>query len=230
MTLSPEDQREKVVCMRIIKNAVTTCIMLSALAMVAGCGSLSRSAYRGDLEGVKKHLEKGAEINQHDRWGWTPIMWAVYYNYYDIVKYMLDNRADPNRRSMKDYGSIARDSTPLMIASYYGSAGIARLLLRYGADKNAENRQGETAFSIAEKYNFIEIMDLLGGKGAGRYAIERKPVEPPAGDEAGQTILLNDGSKIVGTILSQTRTTVTVKTRYSTMTIDKDRISEMRYK
>ncbi len=208
----------------------TALIMVLVIALFAGCGSLSRSAYRGDLEGVKKHLEKGADINQYDRWGWTPIMWAIYYNYYDIVKYMLENKANPNLRSMHDYGSIAKDSTPLMIASYYGSAGIARLLLRYGADKNMENRQGETAYSIAEKYNFIEIIDLLGGRGANRSAIERKPVETPVQDESRQVILLNDGSKIVGTILSQTRTTVTVKTKYNTMTIDKSRITEMKYK
>ncbi|HPV43821.1 MAG TPA: ankyrin repeat domain-containing protein [Spirochaetota bacterium] len=213
-----------------MKRTIIAIIMMLVIALFAGCGSLSRSAYRGDLEGVKKHLEKGADINQYDRWGWTPIMWAIYYNYYDIVKYMLENKANPNLRSMNDYSSIAKDSTPLMIASYYGNTGIARLLLRFGADKNAENRQGETAFSIAEKYNFVEIMDLLGGKGANRYAIERKPVETPDKDDANQIILLNDGSRIVGAIISQTRTTVTVKTKYNTMTIEKSKISEMKYK
>jgi hypothetical protein len=49
-------------------------------------------------------------------------------------------------------------------------------------------------------------------------------------DEGNQTILMNDGSKIVGKIISQTRTQVTVQTKYSTITLDKDKISEMKYK
>ncbi len=210
------------------KNIACSVAMILLLPLLAGCGSLSRSAYRGDLEGVKKQIAKGADINEVDRWGWTPIMWATYYNYYDIVKYMIEHKANANARSMHDYGSIAKDSTPLIIAVSYNYNGIVRLLLRHGVDKKAENRQGETAFTIAEKHNMIEILELLGGKGAVK---PDKKVEDRAGvEETSQIILLNDGSQIVGKIVAQTRTTVTVKTRYSTITIEKDKISEMKYK
>ncbi len=211
------------------KNKMTIVLVL-AMAVFYSCGSLTRSAYRGDLDGVKKHVEKNADINQYDRWGWTPIMWAIYYNYYDIVKYLLEQNADPNARSMHDYGSVLKDSTPLILAATYGYGGIARQLLKHGANPKAVNRQGDTALTVAERYNFIEIANLLEGKGGNRNTWDKKEDEDTNKDEGNQTILMNDGSKIVGKIVSQTRTHVTVRTKYNTITIEKDKISEMKYK
>jgi hypothetical protein len=203
------------------------CIIIT-VSFLAGCGSLTRSAIKGDLEGVKEHIAEGEDINAYDRWGWTPVMWAAYYNYYSIVKYILENGANVNARSNKSYGSINTGSTPLIIASYYGYPGIVRLLLKHGANPKLQNEQGETALSLAEKYNFSEIIELLEGKNVRRYSAVRD--DDADQGEPMQTILLNDGSRIVGKIISQNRTHVTVKTKYTTMTIEKDRISEMKFK
>ncbi|OHD65505.1 MAG: hypothetical protein A2176_14035 [Spirochaetes bacterium RBG_13_51_14] len=204
---------------------------LSVLLLVflfAGCGSMSKSAIKGDLEGVKKHLQKGENINQYDRWGWTPLMWAVYYNYFNVVKFMLENGADPNARTQSSYGSIGKDSTPLMIASYYGWGGMVRILLKHWADKSLVNSQEETALTIAEKYNFTEVIELL--EKSPRYKSPSERGNMDSDNTFNQFIILNDGSRIVGKIISQTRTTVTIQTKYTTMTIEKDRISEMKYK
>ncbi|MBN1498233.1 MAG: ankyrin repeat domain-containing protein [Spirochaetes bacterium] len=214
------------------KNAglrVLFCVVLSML-FLAGCGSITRHATRGDVDGISKYIREGGDINLYDRWGWTPIMWSVYYGYYDAVKLMLENGANPNARTQKDYGSIMKDSTPLIIAAYYGQGGIANLLLKRGANPKNINRRGESAYSLAEKYNFTEILDLLEGKATRHYSWDKREQEDRDREEGNQTILMNDGSKIVGKIVSQTRTHVTVKTKYSTMTIEKDRISEMKFK
>ncbi len=213
-----------------MKKNIATIAIIIAMAACSGCGSLMRSASRGDVEGVKYYIGKGADVNQYDRWGWTPIMWAIYYNYYDVVKCMLENKADPNARTTYDYGTIYKDSTPLIIAATYGYGGIARQLLQHGANPKAVNRQGESAITVAERYNFIEIVNLLEGKGASHYSWDKKVEEKFGKDEAVQTILMNDGSKIVGKIISQTRTQVTVQTKYNTITLDKDKITEMKYK
>lgn len=206
--------------------SASMCVIITLL-FLAGCGSLTRSATRGDLNGVKKYLSEGADINQSDRWGWTPVMWSVYYNYYDVVKYMLENGANANARTQKAYGSIAKGSTPLIIAAYYDYPGIVQRLMKHGANPKLENEQGETAYTVAEKFNFSDIMELLEGKGKKGYTPVKDEGEP---EEANQIILMKDGSKIVGKIITQTRTHVTVKTKYSTMTIEKDRISEMKFK
>lgn len=202
-----------------------------AIALLPGC-TFTRYAAKGDIQGIQKLIQEGKDINQHDSYGWTPLMWAVYYGYYDTVKFMLENRADPNARTVEDYGAIARDSTPLMIASYYGYNSVVRLLLKNGADKNARNGQGDTAHSIAEKFDFVEILDILE-KGAD-YRASR------SGEDGGKTrkkfteadafaylIIMNDGKRIVGDLVSQTRTTFTVRTKYGTVTVEKDRVLQV---
>ncbi len=211
------------------KNVCVSVAMLLTLVLFTGCGSLWRSTLRGDAEGVKYYAEKGEAVEQLDRYGWTPLMWACYYQYYEVADVLLEKGANPNAQTKHKYGSIAGGSTPLIISTYYGWANGVRMLLRFGANKNLADALGQTPFKVAEKYNFSEIMEYLT-KGVGHTTVVAKKQETVPPEENKQVILLNDGSKIVGTIVSQTRTTVTVKTKYSTMTIEKDKISEMKYK
>lgn len=49
--------------------------------------------------------------------------------------------------------------------------------------------------------------------------------------EPGQNVIsLIDGSEIRGEIISQNRTKITVRTKYTTMTIEKKNIKEIKYK
>jgi hypothetical protein len=202
-------------------------VCVAASALLAGCGSVTRSAIKGDVDGIREHLKKGENVNVYDRWGWTPLIWTAYYNNYEAAECLLQNGADPNARTRKAYGAILTESTPIMVAAYYGQAGMVRLLMRYRADKNARNSAGQTAMNIAEKFNFEEILSILE-KGTSYREPERR--ETPEERAAVQTIFLTDGSTIVGTIIAQTRETVTVKTKYTTMTIQKNQIREMKYK
>jgi len=197
-------------------------------ALLAGCGSLTRSAINGDIVGAKKRLAKGDDVNKFDRWGWTPAMWATYYNHYEVLKLLLEQGADPNAKTKKAYSSIAKGSTPMIIASYYGWAGSVRLLLKHGADKNIVNSVDETAASVAEKSNFVDILDLLE-KGV---SVRKRPetIKDMQEDAADQIIYMTDGSKIVGKIIAQDRESVTVKTKYTTITVQKEKISEIKYK
>lgn len=43
-------------------------------------------------------------------------------------------------------------------------------------------------------------------------------------------VFLNDGSEIRGEIVNQNRTSITVKTKFATMTIEKKNIKEIKYK
>lgn len=203
------------------------CIVL-AVSLLAGCGSLSKSAINGSVDGVKKYHDMGENLNEVDQWGWTPLLWTAYYNYYDIAKFLLENGARVNARTKKSYHSIEKDSTALIIASYYGHEGLVRLLLSHGADKSITNAKGMTALDLAQQYNLTAVIDILGTAPIRK----AQPVadDTDSGAPQNQTILLTDGSRIVGKILSQTRTTVTVQTKYTTMTIDKSTISEMKYK
>lgn len=72
----------------------------------------------------------------------------------DIVRLLLEKRADPNAK-----GSTGR--TALMEAAVEGYTDAVRALLEKGADAKAKNRDGETALSLAEKQKHADVIELL---------------------------------------------------------------------
>ncbi len=132
-----------------------------ALLTVMGCGSLSQAVIEADMVAVQAQVQGGKSVNAIDKWGWTPLLWAVYYNYYQISEYLLEKGADPNIKSVQNQGAIPMGSTPLLVASYYGNAKIVELLLKHGADQNIRNNAGNTAHDVAAKYNFIPVLELM---------------------------------------------------------------------
>lgn len=211
-------------------------VVVFSLAVVivfcVSCGSLWRSTLKGDAYSVKYYAEQGEDLEQTDKYGWTPLMWACYYQYFEVVDVLLEKGANPNAKSQYRYGSINDGSTPLTIAAYYGWSSGVRALLRFGANKNIPDSMGQTPLKVAEKYNFNEIIELMN-KGVGPVVVVKKtkPAPTPTPEaEMNQIIIMTDGSKIVGKIISQSRTQVVVQTKYNTMTLEKDKISEMKYK
>lgn len=209
--------------------ATILCCLVFPCALFS-CGSMTRAATRGDIEGVKSFLDKGENINGYDKWGWTPVMWAIYYNQYDLVKWMLARGADANARTQKDYGSIMKDSTPMIIAAAYGYGGIVRMLLNYKGDPRARDRAGESVESIADKNSFMDILILVRGGGRGGYATDPSIVErtydrkEAESEEGNQVFFMNDGSKVVGKIVSQDNSRVTVRSAGRNIVLDKDNI------
>jgi hypothetical protein len=143
------------------KRIFSTVYLLCVLTFLFGCGSMTKSAINGDLNGVKSYVAKGENVNQIDSSGWTPLLWATYYNNYPIVEYLLDNGANPNVQSTKAMGDILPGSTALIVAAYYGQTDTVKIILAHSADKNIKNNSGETARYLAEKYSFTEVVDLL---------------------------------------------------------------------
>jgi len=141
---------------------IISLVMAAGLALtIVSCGSLTRSAANGDVEGVKTYLDKGENVNGYDWEGWTPLMWAVLYNQYAAVKYLLERGAIPDAPS-KDYKKgLSAGSTALMICAYYNLAASAKLLLKAGADRNLKNSKGDSALSLARYYNHGDVLALF---------------------------------------------------------------------
>ncbi len=146
-----------------IKMFFSCCFLgaLIAISLLTGCASLSKASINGNLDQVKQLLHDGENINEYDRWGWTPLLWAIYYDYPGIVNFLLENGANPNATTHARYGNIEIGSTPLIIASYYGYTEIVLRLLKYNADKSVVNNRGETAFTLAMQGGFTEVAKLL---------------------------------------------------------------------
>jgi len=109
---------------------------------------------KGDIEMVNDLLKAGANPNQDNRYGETPLYWASCYGYLGIAELLLKAGADPNQTD--DNGN-----TPLYWAVYGDNFEIAELLLKAGANHNQANNDGETPLHWAENNGRLETVKLL---------------------------------------------------------------------
>jgi ankyrin repeat protein len=142
--------------------------LLGFAVALHGGTTLSRAAIAGDLEAVKAALKGGEKVNDMDKWGWTVLMWAVYYRTMPVTEYLLQQGADPNIKSTYAYNTIANECTPLIIAGYYGLDEFASVLVKHGAYRDAKDANGKTAGDYAKYYHFYSTAAIIAkGKAHG---------------------------------------------------------------
>jgi uncharacterized protein len=121
----------------------------------------------GQIVTVDFLLKRGANPNEPDSRGKTPLMWALGRVNNDvgdemgmrIFKLLLSAGADPNAQDSSKYGY-----TPLIYAASLGQTEKARVLFDCGAEVNATNKAGQTALHLAVYHP--EIIPLLLSAGA----------------------------------------------------------------
>lgn len=149
-----------------MKRALIAAVLLMVAVSQFGCasGGMSRAAVDGDLDSVKEYARQGQSVNAIDKWGWTPLMWAVYYGNFPVTKWLLDNGADPNIKTQETYGNYLPGTTALILAAAYEREDAVKALLAKNADKSVVDRKGKTALDYAEEYHFDRIVTLLKHK------------------------------------------------------------------
>ena len=106
----------------------------------AGESALMMSALKGDMAGAKMLIERGAKINQV---GWSALHYAATGPEPELVRLLLDRGAEIDAAS-------PNGTTPLMMASQYGSEDSVKLLLDRGADPNRRNQRDLRAADFAK--------------------------------------------------------------------------------
>ncbi|KAG0471734.1 hypothetical protein HPP92_016280 [Vanilla planifolia] len=106
------------------------------------------------------------------------ILWHTHQNDASAVRKLLQE--DPDLVNARDYDN----RTPMHVASLHGWIDVAKCLLEYGADVNAQDRWKNTPLADAEgamKHNMIELLRSHGGLSFGQNGshFEPKPVLPP---------------------------------------------------
>jgi ankyrin repeat protein len=101
-------------------------------------------------------LEKGIDVNQHNEYGRTALMWASREGHKQIVQMLLqDKNIEINQQDEDGY-------TALMLASINGHKDIVQMLLR---DKNIQinqqDKKGDTALIVASEHGHKEIVQML---------------------------------------------------------------------
>ncbi len=121
--------------------------------------TLHAAARAGDLEQLKAHIARGANLDQQDELGFTPIYCAVSAVRLEAARLLLDSRANPN-------GTGPDGLTPLIVASSIGRKDLIELLLTKGANIEWRDRQQRTPLQIAVYSGQLEVVKLLVNAGA----------------------------------------------------------------
>jgi hypothetical protein len=119
---------------------------------------LMDAVYAGNLSGVQRAVSSGANVNDLNS---EPLRMAAMYGHLQIVRYLVENGADPNLRNSSMYSQ-----TPLIGAASKGHIDIVIYLVENGARVNLRNKEGSTAASIAYDEGEIEIYNYLKENGA----------------------------------------------------------------
>ncbi len=109
------------------------------LLLLAGCATpLGDAVQRGDLQGMRQLLEKGADVNEKGACGWsideTPLMCAAYTDNLEVAKLLLERGADVNAKTPSKF-------TALDAAVTAGHVKMVQFLLENGAETNSDQVQ-----------------------------------------------------------------------------------------
>ncbi|MHC4680187.1 MAG: ankyrin repeat domain-containing protein [Planctomycetota bacterium] len=186
-----------------ILEMVSLCLMVCALSLPVGCRfiagvrSIHKAANKGDLEKVKRIIERDpTQISVQDNLGKTPLYYASSEGHTEIVEYLLahgaaielgNNLAErPLAKAAKfrhyntvkvllEHGATVNckdkyGNIPLHEAALWGGEKLINLLISYGADVNARDEHQNTPLHQAAMLNNIEAAKALVEHGAAIFA------------------------------------------------------------
>ena len=95
---------------------------------------LLEASEKGDINMVKQLIREGADVNNANNYGYTPLMWANTRGHLEIVKYLMEQGANVNQADIDGW-------TPLIWASRNGHLEIVKYLVSQGADYSSIKNQ-----------------------------------------------------------------------------------------
>ena len=112
---------------------------------------LMLAALRGQLDLVKKLVERDADVNKT---GWTPLHYAATGGHVHVIEFLLEHSAYIDAES-------PNGTTPLMMAAMYGSPEAVKHFIQAGADLHVKNELGLTALDFAQRGNRANNIELM---------------------------------------------------------------------
>jgi uncharacterized protein len=141
------------------KRFAAALVMVLALTASAYGQALADRVQAGDRLTALQLVANGADVNQTQPDGTTPLHWAVYRFDRELVQTLLKKGARVN--AINRYGA-----SPLSEAVRVANLEIAEMLLEAGADVNVANQDGQTALMLAARTGHLALATLLVQRGA----------------------------------------------------------------
>ena len=116
-----------------------------------------------DIEGVKKAIAEGADLNLQDEWGWTALMVAICYEKKEIAELLIKRGVNLDLKDKDGWTALMK---VCMMACNRNQYEMAKLLVEAGANLDIQDKWGWTALMEAKGFNNYKIIKLLVENGA----------------------------------------------------------------
>jgi NAD(P)-dependent dehydrogenase (short-subunit alcohol dehydrogenase family) len=129
----------------------------SQAAQTSTSVGLHQAAFEGNLAAIQQHVEAGADLNEKDAYGSTPLIIATTFGHTAVAQQLIEAGADLDQQN-------GEGATALFTAALLCRTEIVEALLEKGADKSIRNNTGSTALEVVTTpWDAIEeVYDYLG--------------------------------------------------------------------
>ena len=146
----------------VLVSAVATAILVLAQAPK----DLPTAVQAGASKQALEMIRSGADVNQAQGDGSTPLLWAVNRQDYEVAQALLAKKANPN--AVNEFGAM-----PLTEAARLNDDRLVKMLLDAGAKVDSANPDDETALMLAIKNGNLQMTETLVKAGANVNRIEK---------------------------------------------------------
>ncbi|MDO9551448.1 formyltransferase family protein [Rhodonellum sp.] len=117
-----------------------------------------QEAKENNLSSIAKRTEEGYNLTEKNELGWDPLIVAAYHNSFDVLKYLLDNGANPNTTNNKGTSVLMYAMTASVTNNDFKSM---EYLIASGANLGHSDYTGISLMEYAEKYGNVSVIDFL---------------------------------------------------------------------
>ncbi len=151
--------------MKFFKVLLMAFAMLFAITSHAGTLTddeymeLSGALTDGQLDVVKKYIEKDPSLISYSFYAWQPLQMAANHDQLAIVKYLVEKGAN------KDYAHPVSKMTAFHLAAFDGFEDVVKYLASQGTDINKKMKGGVSLIRVVRDEGNTKMVELLTGLG-----------------------------------------------------------------